>query len=111
MVTFIKPSLPLTPKVTFNLQAIDYNQSSHFNQFAANKPSKTTLVKRGNSLLNGHQSKGITVTNKVDFGKKSANLVIGRNSDSSQGKPYGKYVSNDGMIGLKNEKRKEAHVK
>ncbi len=101
----------MTPKVNFNLQTIEYNQSSHVNQFAANKPSKTTIVKRGNSLLNSHQSKGITVTNKVDFGKKSANLVIGRKFDSSQGKPDGKYVSNDGIIGLRNEKRKEANDK
>ncbi len=99
----------MTQKVSFNVQSVDYNQSSHVNQFAANKENKAILVKRANSLLNGHQSKGITVTKKVDFGKKSTNFVIGRNSKSSKDKKDGKYASGDGMLRLRNERKSEVH--
>ena len=66
----------MSRNVSFNMKTTNQNDCSQVNPFVANKKP---LVKRSNSLLNGHQSKGITITNRTDSAKKGNNVVVGIN--------------------------------
>ncbi len=98
----------MSRNVSFNIKASDQNQSSQINPFIANKKS---LVKRGNSLLNVHHSKGITITNRADSAKKAKNLGRGTNNNNMRDNMEVKNSSQNGalMIRVNNEGKRQIY--